>query len=71
MFIPRIVINEYFSLYINGVLHLKFKYKDLKGIQSYECGVYTIEYYLRGKTIVTEYSSKDKWLKILKQLDKL
>lgn len=63
--------SEIFKLSIDGYLHLSFRVSELKGIQSWkeEKGLWTIEYYFDGFTILTEYDRRQRWEVILKILD--
>lgn len=60
-------------IYADGALHLRLKRSQLLGIQSWRCGDnhYSIEYTLKGGTVLTEYDSLPKWLKILELLDQV
>lgn len=60
------------SVYIDGVLHVRFKKDSWLGVQSWleGEGKYCIEYYFNTRSILTEYDSKDKWLAILLELNK-
>lgn len=55
---------------INGIAHLSINIDELVGIQSYhdELNKFTIEYYLKTRTIKCEYDREDTWKEILKLL---
>lgn len=55
------------SIWINNLLHLSFRHKDLKAIQSWidDGGEFCIEYYIKGETLYTSYNSRELWEKIL------
>lgn len=63
-----------FTLYVNGLMHLRFDVKNLLAFHSYKDSnsSYGIDVYLNGEAIVSlEYDTKEKWQAVLKELDKL
>lgn len=67
------IVEGVFKLYINGLLHIHFKVKELKGIQSWQEGEdwWCVEYSLSDMiTIKSAYNARYKWEAILKELDK-
>jgi hypothetical protein len=64
--------GDEFKIKIDDIPHLVIKDRII-GYQSYnyENKWYKIEYYLKDKTILAEYDSKEKWINILKQLDNI
>jgi hypothetical protein len=55
-------------LYVNEVLHLQFRKKHYRGMQSYREIKYTIEVYLKDTTIRLEYDDRELWEKVLAEL---
>lgn len=59
------------KIFFNGVIHLCLDKKEFIGYQSWTDGFYfSIEYYTKTQTILTEQDTRDKWIEILKELDK-
>ena len=74
--------RNYYSLHINGKLHLKFKKVDFIGLQSwkepstpeermrgFKDMKYSIQYYFRGNSITCEYDTIEKWEQVLTLVD--
>lgn len=62
----------FFKLYLNDILHIVFRLKEFVGFQSWiEFNeTHVIEIYLKDKqTILCEYTSRELWVDILKELD--
>jgi len=57
-------------IYIDDLLHLSIKLKDLLAIQSWghRKDKYIIEYNMKQTTVKSEYQNKKDWQEILKQL---
>lgn len=69
------LIKEYpfIKIYINDILHLKFKEREFLGIQSWKEGkeLFCIEYYFQNdQVILSEYDEMEKWIEILKLIEK-
>lgn len=62
----------FLKLYINNVLHIGVKYADIVGLHSYIYGNegYYINIITKDQTIELNYSTKEKWEKILELLNK-
>lgn len=64
------------KIYINDVLHIKFKKEDLISIQGWIEGyesdsTYHIQYVFKNKKMRSEYWDLEHWKAILGELDKL
>lgn len=69
------IIDNYFKIFIDDLLHVSIKRTELIGLQSWltdeENGCwYYIEYILKNREILTGYDKRDTWTKILTLLDK-
>jgi hypothetical protein len=67
--------RNYYTIYINGKMHLKFKKADFIGTQSYKEPAtpqeradrgfkeykYTVVFYFRSNSITCEYDTFEKW----------
>lgn len=62
--------HGWLKIYINDLLHVAVKIKDLSGVQSYFRGEewFCIEFYTE-KIILCEYNSKEKWIAVLKLIE--
>lgn len=59
-------------VYIRDVLQVNVRRSELLGVQSWTWpGNYSIEYTLRGGTMLTEYTAEEMWLAVLDGLAKL
>jgi len=60
------------KIYVNGILHLWFDRNELVGIQSWTEAAtkFKIEYFFKTTSIICEYTDKEMWEEILKQIDK-
>jgi hypothetical protein len=60
-------------IHIGDVLHLSISKPDLLGVHSWRFADrnFSVEYVMRGGTLLTEYDTEEKWKSILSQLDKL
>lgn len=60
------------KIYIDGLVHLCLKRNQYVGYQSWSDGngAYKIEFYTKTNSITIEQDSKEKWVQILKALDK-
>ncbi len=71
----RIIVElNFFKIYINDLLHLLVKRVDLLGLQFYinNSKSFKIEYLFKDGTVLeSEYDSREKWVAILKELDKV
>ena len=70
----KIILDNYFKVYIDDFLHLCIKNNHIIGIQSWKetgINIWKIEYYIGDKIYLTEYDSKKKWESVLKELDKI
>jgi hypothetical protein len=66
--------NDWFTIYINNVVHVKIRQTKLMGIQSWVDSVngYCINVYLtEGPVVSLEYDSANKWLKVLKLFESI
>lgn len=66
--------HPYFRIYIDDLLHLQFIKEEYIGHQSWKenSTKFCIEYYLKnGNTILSEYTSIEKWKNIIKILEEL
>lgn len=69
---PTVCLDHYaIRIYFGSVLHLYIDRSRLLGVQSWTDGDhdFSIEYAMRGGSIVTEYSSRETWRAILTALD--
>jgi hypothetical protein len=65
---------DHIRVYLDGVMHLSIKQNDLVGIKSYKIGkvdTYNIDFFMKDTTIDCNYTRKDIWENILKELQKL
>ncbi len=70
-----IISNKQIKIFINDILHLSIKQKQLVGIQSWIMGYdadrkYCIEYTLKTSVVLSEYDDAEKWKSILDLLNK-
>jgi hypothetical protein len=63
------------KLLIDGILHIEFNLDKLLGIHAFidkdARYQWQIEIILEGNTITTEYTSREKWEAVLKELEKV
>jgi len=68
-----IKINHYsIKIFIDGFIHVFMWRNEFIGFQSW-CdgnGKYSIEFYTKTNTFLTEQDTKDKWLTMLEELNK-
>lgn len=64
------VKHGWFKIYINDLLHVAVRIKDLSGIQSYFRGEewFCIEFYTE-RIILCEYNNQEKWKSVLKLIE--
>jgi hypothetical protein len=60
-------------IHFGDVLHLSVSKPDLLGVHSWRFSDrnFSIEYVMRGATMLTEYDDEAKWRAILSQLEKI
>ncbi len=60
----------FIKIYINDTPYLSIRRSEYNGFQSWKNdGKYSIEFYLEGQTILTEYDKVELWLEMLEVLD--
>lgn len=64
--------GDVFTIHINDVLHLAI-YEPIISMQSWneQDRFWKIEFKTKNTTTLTEYDFEDKWLQILKEIDKI
>jgi hypothetical protein len=69
------LLSNYIKIYINDILHLAIKRKELVNVQTWKNdtngqSVFTIELsYKDGAKVITEYNDVEKFTKIVKCID--
>jgi hypothetical protein len=75
MTVPIAVTADFYAvrIHIGGVLHLHIDRSKLLGFHSWcdHFASYSIEYTLKGGSMVTEYTDRDKWTAVLKGLEEV
>lgn len=63
--------QDYLRVYFDETLHLSIYIGDLAGIQAWHesSSWYCITYYCKSRAIPTQYSSRELWQEILKQIE--
>ncbi len=63
--------GNYVKVFINGILHLSFKYNEFIGLQAWKTSTdwYCLEIYTESKDILCEYDSLAKWTSIINLLN--
>ncbi len=70
----RIIMEDNsIKIYLEGLLHLSLKQSELVGFQSWKPteadGMYCIEFYMKGNTILCEYVNEKLWCNVLGLLE--
>ncbi len=75
--------RNYYTIYINGKMHLKFKKADFVGVESwrepstpdyrmrgFKEMIFVVEFYFKTTKITCEYDTIEKWEQVLTLVDK-
>lgn len=62
-----------FNIYFDSILQFTIKRGDIISVQAYRVDnlLYTIEYHLKDRDVITEYENREHWVMILKEIDRI